>query len=51
MAKVKAKKIKVEFINSPTGVLNLAYNEGESASFEAKQAKELIDKGFAKEVK
>lgn len=43
--------VKIEFTASPTGKFNLAYNKGETANFEVKQAAELIEAGFAKEVK
>jgi hypothetical protein len=45
------KKVKVEFIASPTGKFNLAYNVGESALFDPKQVAELIEFKFCKEVK
>jgi hypothetical protein len=45
------KKGKIEFVASPTGKFNLAYNVGETASLPIKQAAELIELGFAIEVK
>lgn len=47
----EGKKAKIKFIASPTGKFNLAYNIGETASFPVKQAAELIELGFAIEVK
>lgn len=44
-------KIKIRFIASPTGKFKLAYNKGEEADFEIKQAAELIEAGFAEKVK
>jgi hypothetical protein len=38
---------KVRFVLSPTGHFGLGYNIGEEAEFEDKQAKELIEMGFA----
>lgn len=46
----KGKKVKVEFLSSPTGVLKLGYNVGETASFTAGQADFLADLGFAKKL-
>lgn len=46
---VKA-KIKLEFTASPTGLFNLAYNAGETATFDKKQADLLIEAGVAKKV-
>lgn len=37
------KKVKVEFVDSPTGLLNLAYNVGEVAEFGKNQADFLVD--------
>lgn len=45
------KKIKVEFVASPTGMLNLAYNIGDQVEFPEKQADTLIEFGLAKPVK
>lgn len=42
---------KVKFIVSPTGTFKLAYSVGEEGTFEAKQADELIEAGYAVEVK
>lgn len=42
---------KIQFIKSPTGAFKLAYNVGEKANFDVKQAAELIEAGFAKAVK
>lgn len=50
-ASKEGKKAKIKFIASPTGKFNLAYNIGETASFPVKQAAELIELGFAIEVK
>lgn len=47
----KAETVKIEFTSSPTGKFLLAYNVGEKADFDVKQAAELIELGFAKEVK
>jgi hypothetical protein len=47
----KKDTIKIKFTKSPTGRFNLAYGVGEVAEFEIKQAAELIDAEFAKEVK
>lgn len=49
-AKKTIKKIKVEFLKSPTGLLNLAYNAGEQGAVTAAQADILIDAGIAKKV-
>ncbi|KQS45918.1 hypothetical protein ASG38_15015 [Flavobacterium sp. Leaf359] len=38
---------KVRFILSPTGLYGLGYNIGDVAEFEAKQADELIESGYA----
>lgn len=46
-----SKKVKIKFLASPTGKFNLAYNVGEKADFDVKQAAELIELGFAVEVK
>lgn len=45
------KKTKVEFVESPTGALNLGYHIGETASFTKEQADLLYDLGLAKPVK
>lgn len=45
------KELEVEFLISPTGRFNLAYNVGEKASFPELQASELVEAGFAKFVK
>nr|WP_229029187.1 hypothetical protein [Flavobacterium sp. SLB02] len=42
---------KIEFVASPTGKFLLAYNAGETATLDEKQADELIEAGYAKEVK
>lgn len=47
----KGKKVKVEFIASPTGILKLGYGVGEVASFEEKQAEYLVLLELAKYVK
>jgi hypothetical protein len=49
--KKEAVETKVEFLVSPTGKFRLAYNVGETGLFPAEQAKELIELGYAKEVK
>jgi len=41
---------KIKFIVSPTGKFQLAYNVGETGTFDSKQADELIELGYAKEV-
>lgn len=46
-----SKTVKIKFLASPTGKFNLAYNVGEKADFDVKQAAELIELGFAVEVK
>lgn len=46
----KPKKIKVEFLKSPTGHFNLAYSAGQQGEFDNKQAEILIDSGYAKEI-
>lgn len=38
----------VEFVVSPTGKFNLAYEVGDIAFFPTEQANELIESGFAK---
>lgn len=38
---------KIKFTVSPTGKFGLAYNVGETGSFETKQAEELIEAGYA----
>lgn len=45
---VKTGGVEVEFIASPTGKFGLAYNTGEKANFDKKQAEILIDAGVAK---
>lgn len=46
-----SKAVKVKFLKSPTGSpFYLAYNEGDEAEIDAKQAAELIAVDFAKEV-
>lgn len=53
MAKAKKQQenqleeVKVKFIKSPTGMFKLAYIPGEIATFEKKQADELIEMGYA----
>lgn len=43
--------VKIKFTKSPTGRFNLAYNIGEVAEFEVKQAAEIIDAEFGVYVK
>lgn len=45
---VKKGGVKLEFTASPTGKFGLAYNVGEQAAFEKKQAAILIEAGVAK---
>lgn len=40
----------VRFLLSPTGRFKLAYNAGDVASFNAEQAEEMIELGYAEEV-
>lgn len=47
----KEKKVKVKFLLSPTGKFNLAYVVGETASFPAPQAQELVEAKYAEFVK
>jgi len=47
----KEKKLKVKFKVSPTGKFGLAYNVGESGSFNEAQANELVESGYAELVK
>jgi hypothetical protein len=47
----KQKQVKIKFLLSPTGKFNLAYNEGEVAEFEEKQAAELVEAKYAEFVK
>lgn len=47
----KEKKLKVKFKVSPTGKFGLAYNVGESGSFNEAQATELVESGYAEFVK
>ena len=47
---VKTGGVELEFTESPTGQFGLAYNPGEKASFDKKQAEILIDAGVAKKV-
>lgn len=44
------KKIKVEFLKSPTGHFGLGYSEGQTGTLDDKQADILIDAGYAKKV-
>ncbi|MBF4484427.1 hypothetical protein [Flavobacterium sp. CSZ] len=44
----KAKLVKGKFLLSPTGRFGLAYNAGELAELEEKQAKELDEAGYFK---
>lgn len=44
----KAKLVKGKFLLSPTGRFGLAYNAGEPAELEEKQAKELDEAGYFK---
>jgi hypothetical protein len=46
----EAKKIKVEFIKSPTGQFKMGYSIGDVVSFDKKQADILINAGYAKKV-
>lgn len=41
------KRMKIQFTKSPTGAYGLAYNAGDMAELEEKQAKELMEKGYA----
>lgn len=50
LGKKKGKKVKCEFTNSPTGLLNLGYNVGEEASFDEKQVEMLMELGLAKRI-
>lgn len=45
-----AEKVEVEFLKSPTGLLNLGYHPGETGLVSRDQADILIDAGIAKEV-
>lgn len=45
------KTTKVQFIKSPTGKFGLGYDVEAIATFEATQAKELIDAKYAVQVK
>ena len=45
------KKVKVKFLKSPTGLLNLAYSAGQEASFPKAKADFLIELGLAEPVK
>lgn len=49
--KPSKKLVEVKFLLSPTGKFNLAYNEGEVAEFEEKQAAELVEANYAEFVK
>lgn len=37
----------IKFVASPTGLFDLAYSSGDVAEFEQKQAKELVEAGYA----
>jgi hypothetical protein len=41
--------ITIRFIKSPTGRYNLAYSAGNVVAFEEKQAREMIESGYAVE--
>lgn len=49
--KKAGKEVKVQFLLSPTGRFNLAYNIGEVAKINELQANELVEAGFAEIVK
>lgn len=49
--KKSVKKVKVEFLRSPTGLLKMAYSAGDEAFVSKAQADVLIDAELAKEVK
>lgn len=52
MAKATKKTTKkVEFTKVPAGRFGLSHNIGDVDEFEIKQADEMIDAGYAKEVK
>lgn len=50
-AKKSGKEVKIQFLLSPTGRFNLAYNIGEVAKINELQANELVEAGFAEIVK
>jgi hypothetical protein len=37
----------IQFVASPTGFFDLAYSSGDVVEFEQKQAKELVEAGYA----
>ena len=50
-SKKDAAVIKVKFLVSPTKRFNLAYSAGDEAEFDKNQATEMIELGYAEEVK
>jgi hypothetical protein len=45
------KLIKIQFILSPSGKFDLAYNVGEIAEINANQANEIVEAGYAEFLK